>query len=193
MIRRDTVRVFLPALYPVGALLIMAPLVDVVAAAWPVRFADAAWRFGTLGLEFQALLLQVVGFAVLLAVSAFMEHRAVLRTVSLAALCAAIALCAGVTRFVIDYRALHGLLDQSASRFDASAFRAMLSAIFAVPVLTSLGGRGFVASGDAPDPFDTGVADDAPSYRRPQSRAFRPNQVIPFPHGSNQPRGRRRV
>jgi len=194
MIRRDSVQMFLPGLYPVGALLILAPLADVLAAAWPLRVGEAAWRFGAFGLEFQAILLQVLGFALLLGTSALLGQRALLRGVSVAALLAAIGLCFGVTRFVMDYRELHGLLDQAAARFDSSAFRAVLSAVLAVPVLTSLGGRGFVASGEPSPEFDEALVESrSATPGRRDAGGFRSKQVIPFPRRRSQPGSRQRI
>jgi hypothetical protein len=190
MIRRDHVRTFLPGLYPVGALLILAPLADVAFAAWPFQAGEPAWRFGIIGLEFRSIVLQVLGFGVIAGTSAVLGQRSVLRGLSIAAIVAAMALCGGVIRFVVDYRDLHGLLGQGASPgFDTTAFRAVLSAILAVPVLTTLGGRGFLASRETePDTLSEPLP--TPSH----ASNGRPKQVIPFPHrGTMNPRGRRRV
>jgi hypothetical protein len=190
MIRRDHIRTFLPALYPVGAFLVLAPLADVLSAAWPFQVSEPAWRFGIIGLEFRSIILQVLGFSVIVGTSSLLGQRSVLRGLSVVAVAAAIVLCAGVVRFVVDYRDLQGLLGQGASPgFDTSAFRAVLAAILAVPVLTTLGGRGFLASRDLEptgDALGTARAQSIPAPARPK-------QVIPFPHPrSASPRWRNR-
>ena len=189
MIRRDHVQTFLPGLYPVGALLVLAPVADVVTAAWPFQVGEAAWRFGTIGLAFRSIMLQVLGFALVVSTAALLGHRSLLRGLSIAALVAAVALCGGVARFVADYRDLQTLIG-AGSGFDTSAFRAVLAAILAVPVLTTLGGRGFLASRDLETrsvPTETAHAPSAHDYARPK-------QVIPFPRRRSQaPTDHRRV
>jgi hypothetical protein len=178
MQRSPQVRVFLPALYALAAFIAIAPIVDVIGAAWPLRPADAAWRFGTLGLEFRSILLQVAGVGLAMTVAAVMSHRAVLRVLSIGAFVFALALGAGIARFIADYRLTIALVDAAAGvDFGPSAFRAMLAATLAVPVLTVLGGRAWMASGAQPaaaepENFGLGRTTGSPSLRK---------HVIPFP------------
>jgi hypothetical protein len=182
MLRRDHIRSFLPALYPVGLLLALAPFADVLGAIWPFRAGDIAWRFGAIGLELRAVVPEVAGIALVMAVATVLGHRRVLRTAACVALLAAVGLSAAVTRFILDYRQIGSAVGNlAASGVDVSAFRAVLAAVLAVPVLTSLGGRGFVAARHIED--------------QPRTEPFvRADHVIPFPgRRAYDPRPRHRM
>lgn len=138
---------FLPAVYPVAGLLVLAPIADLVGLAWPIRASQAGWRFGSLGIGMSNALIQLLGLATAMTTAAFLRHRRFLRAMALLSLIIAAVTVFGMIRFLIDYRTVRELI-ASAERaaLDASAFRAMILASLVVPVLITLGGRGWTAS-----------------------------------------------
>ncbi|HXH23775.1 MAG TPA: hypothetical protein VNI78_00915 [Vicinamibacterales bacterium] len=172
MTRSAELRALLPALYPVAALLVIAPIADVIGAAWPARPTAIAWRFGSLGLGLGVVIVQILGLALALAVAAAAGHRLVMRFVSIVCLLAAGALVAAITRFILDYGELRSAIAAAdVASFDSSSFRAILLATLAVPVLVTLGGRGWSASRRATE------APTSWTPVRPRPRS----DVIPFP------------
>lgn len=164
---------FLPALYPVAALLAVAPLTEMFGAAGPVRPGLASWRFGVVGVGLNAIVVHVLGFALALGVAACLDHRRVLRAVSVATLVAAVVVVAGVARFLLDFDQVQSLVS-AAERpaLDAATLRALILASLAVPVLVTLGGKGWIAArAVSPEPQVS-----PPAHR-----------VIPFPGRARAP------
>ncbi len=152
MIYRRELREMLTAMYPVAALLIIAPAVDLVATTWPVRAGTAGWRFGSIGIGFGFIIIEILGLALAMAIAAFLEHRRTLRALSGIAIGAAVVTVAGIAQFLTDYSALrHVIASAEMAPFDSSTLRALLLACLAVPVLMALGARGWNASA-RPDP-----------------------------------------
>jgi len=177
MTRSGELRALVPGLYAVAALLVVAPFADMVGAAWPVRPTEIAWRFGSIGLGLGVVIVQILGLSLALAAAAVAGHRLVLRFVSILCLLAAGALTAGLTRFILDYGQLRTALGATdLASFDASSFRAALLATLAVPVLVTLGGRGWAAGRPQAE------SPALPTYR-PEPRSG----VIPFPSRTFRP------
>jgi hypothetical protein len=156
---------FLPALYPVAALLVIAPLTEMFGAAGSVRPGLASWRFGVVGVGLNAVVVHVLGFALALGVAAYLNHRRAIRAISVAALVAAVVVVAGIARFLLDFNQVQALVPATdRPALDAATLRALILASLAVPVLVTLGGKGWTASGlVSPEP-------ETPAAR-----------VIPFP------------
>jgi hypothetical protein len=176
MVRTDRIlRSFLPALYPVAALLAIAPLTEMFGAAGSARPGLASWRFGVVGVGLNAIVVHTLGFALALGVAAYLNHRRVLRAVSAATLVAAVVVVAGIVRFLLDFNQVQ-LLVSAAERqaLDAATLRALILATLAVPVLVVLGGKGWIASDIAAAAEE---AADPPATPR----------VIPFPGRARAP------
>jgi len=142
MERSTDIRAFLPAMYPVAALLIIAPIAELVGLGWPLRPAETAWRFGSMGLGFGGMTVQILGLALAMFTAAALSHRRTLRTLAFLGIFGAILLVAGVARFLMDYGQLRvAIPSESRADFDASTLRALISATLAVPVLVALGAR----------------------------------------------------
>lgn len=169
------IRSFVPALYPVAALLAISPLAEIFGAARGAHPDDAAWRFGIVGLGFDSIVLQTLGLALALGVAAWLGHRRVLRFVSVTALLCAVMVVAGIARFLLDFSQVQTVVAPAEQAvFEAAALRALVVATLAVPVLVVLGGRGWMASSIGSEP----VSPDAPSGRP---------RVIPFPGQTRAP------
>ncbi len=149
MVRNADVRSFLPGLYAVAAFLVVGPAIDLV-SAFPVRPLEASWRFGSLGIGFSAVILQLLGLALAMTVAVTLGHRLLLRLLSAFALVGALLLGASIVRFLLDYAQVRAVVDAgSRTGFDATSLRALLVATLAVPVLIVLGGKGWIAGRDA--------------------------------------------
>jgi hypothetical protein len=142
MDRSTDFRAFLPAMYAVAALLVIAPIADLVSVGWPLRPAEAAWRFGSIGLGFGAMLVQILGLALAMFTAAALSHRRTLRTLAFLSIVAATVIIAGLARFLTDYGQLRVAIPAgSRADFDASTLRVLISATLAIPVLLALGAR----------------------------------------------------
>lgn len=142
MERSADLRAFLPAIYPVAALLIIAPIAQLVGLGWPLRPAEAAWRFGSLGLGFGGMLVQILGLTLAMFTAAALSHRRTLRALAFLSIVAATLIVAGVARFLMDYGQLRvAIPSESRADFDTLTLRALISATLAVPVLVALGAR----------------------------------------------------
>lgn len=166
---RTDFRSFLPGMYPVAGLLVIVPIIDLVGLSWPLRPAETAWRFGSLGLGFGAMTAQVLGVALAMFTAVSLSHRRMLRLISLLAVAVATVMIAGVARFLLDYGQLRAVMPIAERRdFDSSTLRALVSATLAVPVLFALGARGLSL-----------IRQAAPDARVEQP-AEAPPHVIPF-------------
>jgi hypothetical protein len=138
---------FLPALYAVAALFLIAPTTDLIGLTWPVRVAEASWRFGSIGLGFEKAFVQIIGLSMGMALAATLGHRRVLRSLAALSLTAAFVVCAAMARFLLDFGDLRTFVSpDQLDQFDGNAFRATLYAILAVPVLVVLGAQAWSAS-----------------------------------------------
>jgi hypothetical protein len=188
MDRTSDFRSFLPGIYPVAALLVLAPLADLLGLGWPLRPAESTWRFGALGLGFGSLTVQVLGVTLAMGTAAALGHRRILRVLAFGSLTVGTLLIAGIARFLLDYGQLRDAIPAAErTGFDSSSFRALISATLAVPVLLALGARALAGSRE---PASAGSRDAgsraAPDWREPERST---PSVIPFPHRQQ---GRRR-
>ena len=173
MDRTSDFRSFLPGIYPVAALLVLAPLADLLGLGWPLRPAETTWRFGSLGLGFGSLTVQILGVTLAMGTAAALGHRRILRFLALGSVAVGVVLIAGIARFLLDYGQLRDAIPPSEQTgFDSSSFRALISATLAVPVLLALGARALAGSRDA-------GSRAAPEWREPERSS---PSVIPFPH-----------
>jgi hypothetical protein len=75
------------AAYVVGAALILIPMFDAGTSVLPLRFAESRWRYGTIGLLSNSLLIPMAGVLVIYAIAFTHGHRRTLRALgALAAL-----------------------------------------------------------------------------------------------------------
>jgi hypothetical protein len=165
MDRPTDFRTFLPAMYPVAALLVVSPLAGLVGLGWPIRPAEAAWRFGSLGLGFGTMATQILGVALAMLTAAVSGHRRALRSIAFATLVVSTVTVAAIARFLMDYGQLRAAIPPAElAGFDTSTLRALISATLAVPVLLTLGARAWAwprtAPSEAPllhEPIDLGT------------------------------------
>lgn len=165
----STLRSFLPGLYPVAVLFAIVPLIELVGETLPVRPSLPAWRISFLGQGFGLLGTWTIGIALVMVIAAVMNQRGVLRAASVLSIVSALAVAGGMARFLVDYSQVQSMVPVSdLPGFEGAAFRALVFAVLAIPVLLVLGGRGLVAA-------------RRPEPSLPESTQERARSVIPFP------------
>ena len=90
------------ALYVVGTALILIPMFDAGTSVLPLRFAQARWRYGTVGLLSNSLLIPLAGVAVVFAVAHVQGHRITQRVLSVIAAISAVLCVAATVSFALD-------------------------------------------------------------------------------------------
>lgn len=143
-------RPWLRGLYALGALLIVQPLAEVIAAAWPLRFGEVGWRFGVTG-SFQLLVSTfVVGIGVVVVAAYLLHHRIALRAMAVLALVFAVVLVLATSSFALDYVELRRMVrPEILGGFDLAAAKAGISSVLSILALAVLGVAGIRASGVA--------------------------------------------
>jgi hypothetical protein len=93
---------YVKALYPVGFLLTLVPLVDLALRVYPPKFGTVQWRFAALGLLAGNLGTVLLGLGLIGLVAALVGHRMVLRVLAIIALVGGVLLVGGLGMFVLD-------------------------------------------------------------------------------------------
>lgn len=68
------------AAYLIGITMIAIPLWDSITSVYPFRLGDSHWRFGTVGLLSNALMIPLEGLLFVIVAATLLGHRRVLRT-----------------------------------------------------------------------------------------------------------------
>lgn len=140
-------RAFLPWIYPLAALLVVVPLLDVAARTWPAAPRDLEWRFGAMGIAFNTLVTPLLGAGIAMLVAALADHRRLLRFLAVVATCAGIALMAALSIFILDALQLRPTVPVDAREdYDAAAIEAFIAGALCVPVVLILGTGGWAAT-----------------------------------------------
>lgn len=90
------------ASYLIGATLILIPMFDATTSILPFRFAESKWRYGTIGLLSNSLLIPTAGLLILFLTAAAMEHRRTLRALGILAWIGCGLTALGLGAFVLD-------------------------------------------------------------------------------------------
>jgi hypothetical protein len=90
------------AAYVVGAALILIPMFDAGTSVLPLRFAESKWRYGTIGLLSNSLLIPLAGVVVVFAVALAQGHRRTLRALGVVAALSCAATLAALVTFALD-------------------------------------------------------------------------------------------
>jgi len=133
-------RPFLKALYPVGALLIIAAVSEPALQIWPFRLGEVRWRFGAVGLMSGAVLGVMFGLVWIMAVAAMLEHRRTLRTASVVCLVMALVLSLVAGFFVLDFLQVRSSVNPDfRGALDLTVLRAMAVLGLSIPAAVGLG------------------------------------------------------
>jgi chromate transport protein ChrA len=142
-----SIRPWLRGLYPLGALLIAQPVLEVVAAAWPLRFGEVGWRFGVTGSFLLLVGTFVVGIGVIVLAAWLLGHRIALRVTGIVSLVIAVCMVLAAASFALDYVQLRRLVRPDLTgRFNVTGLRAGVSMLLAIIALSVLGWSGIRAS-----------------------------------------------
>lgn len=125
--------------YLMALLLVLFPLTDALSTVWPLRPGEFQWRFGAVGLFSQALMTPLLGLVLALVTAFVLEHRAVLRTLSVLAALGGVLLLVVLAGFALDAAQMRGQVrPELKSNFDvasiAAAMKLLLAAILALVV-----------------------------------------------------------
>lgn len=102
MLSEENLLRYVRALYSVGLLLILVPLVDVALRAFPPQVGTLQWRFATVGLMLGNYGTIILGMALVGLTAALLGDRGVLRVVGGAALVMAVVTLALLVLFALD-------------------------------------------------------------------------------------------
>lgn len=125
--------------YAIGLLVVLAPLGDLAAGIGSLNPGAVPWRFGAAGLLSGALVLPMVGLGLWFAAAVLLEHRGMLR--SLSVLSAITLLLVGVILvvFALDALQVRVQVRQDAKRaFDLAALKAAMTYLLEGVVLAVL-------------------------------------------------------
>lgn len=146
----EPLRQYLPGLYPVGIILLLSPMVDVLTRVLPLRAWDVGWRFGALGMSFDSMVTALLGMGVLLTVAVTLNHNGARKALGFLALFGAFCTFVSLGLFALDYLQLRASVDARALRgFDLAALKALMEAALTMAALVFLGRRA-VTAGVAP-------------------------------------------
>jgi hypothetical protein len=98
----DNVQRYAKGLYPLGALLVLVPLVDLMLRVSPPQFGTLQWRFASAGLFFGNLGTVLLGVGIVGLAAAITGQRRLLRGLSFVALAMAVTLLALLVLFALD-------------------------------------------------------------------------------------------
>jgi hypothetical protein len=140
-------RPWLLGLYGLGALLVVQPPLEVISAAWPLRFGEVGWRFGVIGSFQQLATTFVVGVGLIMLAAYLLRHRLVVRAAAVAALVVVVLFVLGAAGFALDYVQLRRMVrPELVHGFDMTSMRAGVSALLSIVALAVLGYTGMLVS-----------------------------------------------
>jgi len=140
-------RPLLSAGYGIGAMLLVLPVAELSLRFFPMQPGAVNWRFGAAGLLSNAVVLPVIGMAVLMATASLMEQRLMVRVASVVNLLGGLALWVVSVFFVLDALQLRGIVRPEMARsYDVAAAKALLSLLLAGAVALWLAVGGWRAT-----------------------------------------------
>lgn len=131
------------AAYLVAAVLVLFPVFDVVAAAWPVRLGLVNWRYGAIGLFSRVLVTPLLGFLLASGVALALDQRRVLRALSVLNGVVAVLLIGVISLFMLDAVQLRAQAAETArTSLDAASMFALgkFSLALLIEVALAIGG-----------------------------------------------------
>lgn len=102
MFRDENSSRYLKAIYPVGFLLTVVPLVDIALRVFPPKFDTVQWRFATVGLLAGNLGTVMLGLALTGLVAVLVGHMKALKVLGIVSMVAGVLLVAALGMFMLD-------------------------------------------------------------------------------------------
>ena len=135
MLSDENLQRYVKGLYPLGFLLMLVPMVDILLRVFPPQFGQLQWRFAAVGLALGNVGTVLLGLGLLGFVAAVLGHRGFLRGLGFFALVLAIVLLAVLALFLLDAVQIRQM---AAANFKRQILTSSLGAAFA-------GGMGMIA------------------------------------------------
>jgi MFS family permease len=133
--------------YALGVFLLLMPLIDTLVSAWPPRPGVIGWRFGAVGLYSNAFLTPLVGVILLLVLAKAMEHRKVIRLLSILTAIAAVFVLGALAVFILDALQMRAAVRAEAkTTFDRASALAMVKYLVTAVILALFSVKSWQAS-----------------------------------------------
>jgi hypothetical protein len=140
-------RPLLKSLYPLGALVAVASVVEPLFRVLPFRLGEVGWRFGAVGFFSSAMSGVLFGVAVTAVIAALLGHRRVIRTLAVLLAAGSVVLLGVLVVFTLDYLQLRGTVNpQVQGAFDATVWRAMGMLVLVAGVAAGMAVGGWMSS-----------------------------------------------
>jgi len=120
---QEIMRAFAWPTYFIAFLLVATPAADFVANVIPIRIGDVGWRYGSVGILAGFLLTPLFGILFALGSAVVLEHRLVLRSLSILNLVMAVLIAALIVLFALDVVQVGATILDEATAEARSAFR----------------------------------------------------------------------
>ncbi len=146
----ETLRGLAWPVYFVAFLLVAISKMDYLSNVWPLRLGDVQWRYGSIGLLAGFLLTPLLGFLMAMVAAAILDHRIVLRVISIVGLLTGAFLLLAVPLFSLDALQLRGTVPSDASSlYDVGSLKAFIKQLTIGVAFGWLGWAGIRATKDS--------------------------------------------
>lgn len=140
-------RPVLMAVYPVAALLVLVPMIEVTAGAWPFQPGELSWRFGVAGIALKTVVTPLLGVLLAMVAGSLLEQRRVVRALSVLCFLAALGTVMVAVFFSLDFLQLRGMVDPRMRQgMTVASGTALLMAGLVAPAAMALGLGGWKAT-----------------------------------------------
>lgn len=140
-------RPVLMAVYPVAALLVLVPTIEVTAGAWPFQPSELSWRFGVGGIALKTVVTPLLGLLLAMVAGALLEHRRAVRALSVLCFLAALGTTMVAVFFALDFLQLRGMVEPRMRQgMTVASGTALLMAVMVTPAALALGMGGWKAT-----------------------------------------------
>jgi hypothetical protein len=140
---RETSRMLFSSGYAVAFILLSLSISDIVMRLLPFRAGDTAWRIGAVGTVSTLVATWLLGLLIIFVTAAWLEHRMVLRALSVVSMVAAVATILVLPFFALDTLELRrAIRPDTMLPYDVTMIRASLGIVMTAGALAwmSVGG-----------------------------------------------------
>lgn len=143
----QNLRVMAAPAYLIALVLILVPLLDTSISLLPPRPGELSWRFGAAGLLSQQQLLPMIGILIAATMALLLQHRRVLRGLSVICLVLVLVVIPAVVLFALDAVQLRAqVVAEARLTFDLAAAMAVAKFVISAVVLAVIGRAAWKAS-----------------------------------------------
>lgn len=140
-------RPVLMAVYPVAALLVLVPTIEVTAGAWPFQTSELSWRFGVGGILLKTLVTPLLGTLLAMVAGTLLGHRRTVRALAVLCLLAAVLTVGLAAMFSMDFLQLRSIVDpRMRTAMTVASATALGMAALIAPAAAALGVGGWKAT-----------------------------------------------